>query len=459
MSSPGRAGAGIGSRPSITCPPIDLTTGARRRSTPILAASADSDPPATFKSPVQKQRAALLLLPGGSGGRKTVVVASGQIGEKNPGRHGWVLAFDASTLSPTAAWCSSPGSFGAGIWQAAQGPAADDRGNVYVMTSNGGWDEPAAGRPKTDYAESFVRLAYTPPMVGTNGRLAVADWFTPFRDAVRRRGEFQDNDLGSGGVVVTHGTGFVLGAGKDGILYVFDRANLGGKLARTPADFDHLKQTPPVFFTHFPTDVADSRDITAVVPDLAVPGGTMLKNLDRNFGGKTRHQHGSPIYWAAADKARLYNWGENENLRAWELTAAGKTLFLAKGQEVASRALALSPTGEGGMPGGMLTLSADGGDPSTGIVWALAPVDGDANRQADGAGVLGRPVEGVLRAYHATKADGTNADGTPRLALIWDSKRLPGHTFTHAKFNLPVVADGRVVVPTADGRVDVYTLP
>jgi hypothetical protein len=31
-------------------------------------------------------------------------------------------------------------------------------------------------------------------------------------------------------------------------------------------------------------------------------------------------------------------------------------------------------------------------------------------------------------------------------------------SFNHAKFNLPVVADGRLFVPTYDGRVDVYML-
>jgi len=31
-------------------------------------------------------------------------------------------------------------------------------------------------------------------------------------------------------------------------------------------------------------------------------------------------------------------------------------------------------------------------------------------------------------------------------------------TFKHAKFTTPVVADGRLFVPTYDGRVDMYML-
>jgi outer membrane protein assembly factor BamB len=45
---------------------------------------------------------------------------------------------------------------------------------------------------------------------------------------------------------------------------------------------------------------------------------------------------------------------------------------------------------------------------------------------------------------------------TPRLKLLWDSKRA-GVDFDYSKFCPPVVADGRVLVPTYDGRVDIYT--
>jgi outer membrane protein assembly factor BamB len=52
-----------------------------------------------------------------------------------------------------------------------------------------------------------------------------------------------------------------------------------------------------------------------------------------------------------------------------------------------------------------------------------------------------------------------NSDGTPRLKLLWDSTHIPGNTSKFAKFCPPVVADGRVLVPTYEGRVDVYELP
>jgi hypothetical protein len=217
--------------------------------------------------------------------------------------------------------------------------------------------------------------------------------------------------------------GIVLGAGKDGVLYVLDQNNLG-KGVGTRNGFGHLK-SPPIFFTYFPGFNFDAKH----PPDF-------------NVGGFTHHLHGSPVFWNSPDHGpMLFCWGENENLRAWNIDGTGKVTYLARGHEVASAGLPPA----GGMPGGMLTLSANGTNPHTGIVWSAGPLNGDANKHV---------VEGVLRAYDATEF-GTNPDGSRYLKLLWDSKRLPG-TFNHDKFCPPVVWGGKVYVTTYDGRVDVY---
>jgi hypothetical protein len=100
------------------------------------------------------------------------------------------------------------------------------------------------------------------------------------------------------------------------------------------------------------------------------------------------------------------------------------------------------------MPGGLLCVSGNAQQAHSAIVWALAPITGDANSSV---------VEGILRAYDATQFD-SNPDGSKTLRLLWDSKRIPGNTFSHNKFGVPVVANGKVYVPTYDGRVDVYGL-
>lgn len=160
--------------------------------------------------------------------------------------------------------------------------------------------------------------------------------------------------------------------------------------------------------------------------------------------GKTHHLHGSPVYWHSPDRGPMvFCWGENESLRAWNIDNDGKMSFLATGHEVASAGM----TGRGGMPGGMLSLSCNGNTPHTGIVWTLAPLNGDANAE---------PVQGVLRAYDATQFD-SDGRGNNFLRLLWHSNQW-NIFFLHNKFNIPIVANGKVYVPTYNGTVDAYGL-
>src|SRR5260370_25459201 len=48
-----------------------------------------------------------------------------------------------------------------------------------------------------------------------------------------------------------------------------------------------------------------------------------------------------------------------------------------------------------GMPGSMLTVSCNRADPGTGVLWALHPVEGDANHAT---------VAGMLQAYRAVRS-------------------------------------------------------
>jgi outer membrane protein assembly factor BamB len=391
--------------------------------------------------PDQKQRAALLLVPL-HGNHKTLFVAI--TGGENPrSPRGWVIAYDVESFRKPAAWVATPSSFGGGIWQASQGPAADEDGNVYVMTGNGGYRQDKNGitdfNGKTDFAEAFVKLRYVVDTQGT-ATLTLVDWFIPFLDSKREEKpqNYRDQDLGSGAPVVPPGMNLVLGAGKDGVLYVLDRNNMG----KAVGDFSKLK-APPIFFTYFPG--------FAVSPtgNLDFPGADV----------KTHHLHGSPVFWNSPDRGpMLLDWGENESLRAWTLNSFGAATFVAKSAEIASQGLANPSTkGEGGMPGGMLTLSANGSQRNTGIVWATAPITGNANQDV---------VEGIVRAYDATTLENQkNTDGSARLKLLWDSNAIPNNRFSFSKFCSPFVADGKLFVttygswpdvPGNHGRVDVY---
>ena len=83
------------------------------------------------------------------------------------------------------------------------------------------------------------------------------------------------------------------------------------------------------------------------------------------------------------------------------------------------------------MPGGFLSLSANGTADATGIVWATMPYSANANRAV---------VRGVLRAFDASDVS------KPQL---WDSENTgnPNDRLGQfAKFCPPTVANGKVYV-------------
>ncbi len=384
----------------------------------------------------QKQRAALLLVPL-RGAHKTLFLAT--TGGENPGDpHGWMIAFDVDTFTETASWAATRQGFGGGMWMGGQGPSADPAGNVYAMTGNGGFTIKDAVTMNfngtTDFAEAFVKLAYNKAAAPAN-RISLADWFIPFLDSKRANVtdyDYRDQDLGSAAPVLPDNTNLLIGAGKDGLLYVLDRNRLGQVIG----DLSVLK-TPPLFITY------NGIGLPVSGPGLDFPLGAPGDNP-----GKTHHLHGSLVYWNGSNGPMIFDWGENESLRAWNLnTTTGAVTFIAKGAEVSSADLAAAPTGFGGMTGGMLTLSSNGTTPGSGIVWTLAPITGNANTDV---------TPGIARAYDATVLDPIPIDPqTPKLKLLWESTHS-GVTFHFSKFCVPVVADGRLIVPTYDGRVDIY---
>jgi hypothetical protein len=399
-----------------------------------------------FVSQERKQRSALLLT--NIHGVKTIFIACGTIKEENDQAGGWILAVDVNTFTLTAAFTTAVNFRGGGIWQAGQGLAADSKGFIYCMTGNGSFDG------KTEFGESFIKLHYSPPIGGTQGKIEAIDWWSPFSDSGRvgndptkielniknsgrasNANDLKDKDLGSGGPVLIEEFNIVAGAGKDGILYVMDLNNMGKTtntdFANPAKNYARLK-SPPIWFTFFP-----GFGVSATPQDIT--------NINVNFFNRTHHQHSTPIVYDSPIHGKmLFNWGENESLRAWSIDKDGVVSFLAIGKEVASPQAPDST--QGGMPGGMLSLSCNGKDAGTALLWALVP-EGDANK------IL---TPGILYCYDANNFI-TDPDGSKKLKVLWKSSDW-GLTFTHPKFNVPVVSGGKVYVPTYDARVDVYGL-
>jgi hypothetical protein len=109
----------------------------------------------------------------------------------------------------------------AGIWQSGQGLAANS-GAVYFTT---GYIQ-GQGASRDDFlrahGNSIVRLRYSPGSSSGEAHNFIVDAYQVKRWDTMDRG---DTDLGSGGVVFLPGGRLVAG-GKEGRLYVLDRASM-----------------------------------------------------------------------------------------------------------------------------------------------------------------------------------------------------------------------------------------
>lgn len=208
---------------------LDVTTGAELAGSPKEIQAAypgtgqnSSAGTVTFDPKKYAERAALLLLNGS--------IYTGWTSHCDSSPYtGWIMGFDASTLGQTSVLNFTPNGSGGSIWMSGGGLAADGSGNIFLINANGTFDTTlnANGFPgQGDYGNCFFRLS------PANGRLSVADYFSPF-DTVSQSNE--DNDLGSGGVLLLpdlidsagQTRRLAVGGGKTSILYVVDRDSMG----------------------------------------------------------------------------------------------------------------------------------------------------------------------------------------------------------------------------------------
>ncbi len=158
---------------------------------------------------------------------------------------GWVIGYSEATLQQSTVLNLTPNGSDGSIWMSGFAPAADSSGNIYLLDANGTLDSSftAAGFPsRDDYGNSILKL-------GTAGGLSVLDFFEPYNTVDESN---RDLDLGSGGAMLlpdlTDSTGAVrhllVGAGKDGNLYIADRDHLG-KFHANGQDNSNLYQEIP----------------------------------------------------------------------------------------------------------------------------------------------------------------------------------------------------------------------
>jgi hypothetical protein len=162
----------------------------------------------SFQPMYQSQRAGLLLANG------NVYIAWGSHGDGGP-YHGWIMAYNASTLQQTAVLNVTRNGNKGGIWQGGAGFSADGAGVLYLSTGNGTTDF------NPDFGSSYLKL---------NASLGVVDFFTPYNFSALSSG---DLDVGSSGALVLPTQGntthpyMLIGGSKNGTVYVLNRDNMG----------------------------------------------------------------------------------------------------------------------------------------------------------------------------------------------------------------------------------------
>ena len=199
---------------------IDVTTGLEKAGSPVVIQASvsgtgidSSGGQVQFNAKTENQRPALLLSNG------TVYISWASFGDSDP-YHGWVIGYHytGSALQQVAVYNDTPNGTEGGIWMSGGGPAADSSGNVYLITGNGSYNLNTGGPNSGD---SFLKMSSS---------LNVSDYFTPFNQSCLSAA---DADLGSGGALLlpdqtnTAHPHLVIGAGKEGRIYVIDRDNMG----------------------------------------------------------------------------------------------------------------------------------------------------------------------------------------------------------------------------------------
>src|SRR5579862_8071445 len=333
---------------------LDLTTGQEKFGGPVALSGSvpgtgngSSSGTLNWDPKWQNNRASLLLVNG------VVYIASGSHCDNGPW-HGWILAYNATTLRQTGVWCTSPNSLGSGIWGGGSGLAADipsgkPYGRIFAATGNGVFDATTPYTNAMDYGDSIVKLDLNNgvPTMNSSGTV-VGDDFTPHGQSALNN---SDEDQGSGGTTLLPNS-MLAQVGKSGIIYVLNRENLGGYNPNNTKD---------------PGEAAD-------------------------IGGVW----GAPAYWNGS----LYVWGQNDHLKAFSFTNG---VLSANPTSTSKESSSPNPDTYSPTP----SISANG--TTNGIVWSLVT----DNAQTQGREILyAHDASNVANLLYSSGSTGSESNFT-----------------------------------------------
>ncbi len=283
---------------------LDITTGQEKFGGPVVVTATVNT--ITFNALHEHQRAGLLLL------SNIVYIGFGSHCDWKP-YNGWLFGYNATNLSQVFAFNTTPDNVNSegAIWSGGMAPAVDTNANIYLMTGNGAFNATNG----TDYSQCFLKCSTT------NG-FAVADWFSPFNEAVLSS---NDRDVGTGGAVLLPGTHMLMGIGKNGTNYLLNQNHLGGISSNGISDTNILQE----FLITTPVDRIGQ----------------------------------SPAVWIGPSTEYIYVSAGNNNTLAYSFN----------GSTIQTSPLATSAAKQGSSPGG-ISISANSN--SNGVVWVIYNIGG-----------------------------------------------------------------------------------
>ena len=294
---------------------LDVATGSEKSPGPspitatIMNATGDGSDPnthtLTFDSLHQLNRPGLLMMNG------TIFIGFASHCDFSP-FHGWLFAYDATTLVQKSAFVTTPNGSDGGFWMSGAGLAADINGNIYVGSGNGTFNQGS----DLELGDSILKFDFN------NGTFSLLDYFAPSNQESL---DVNDNDLGSGGVLLlpdqpgSH-PHVLTEADKAGRIYLVDRDQM------TTNNIHYCAS-------------CSSQDTEIV---------------EESTSGQVDSMYGTPAYW----NSNLYFWGSGDTLKSIPLSN-GKLDFTHITSSTASYPY----------PGATPSISANG--TSNGIVWSI----------------------------------------------------------------------------------------
>ncbi|MGC4037047.1 MAG: discoidin domain-containing protein [Chitinophagaceae bacterium] len=363
---------------------VDISTGAEKFNGPMkITATAPGtgdgsvNGSITFDARRQFDRCGLVL------SRGIVYITYAAHCDWNPS-HGWVMGYDAATLQQKMVYMTTPNDGRGGIWMSGAAPAVDATDGSLFFTSGNAYDGTKYSNSPADLVnrgESVVKLTPNKPD-NTATALTITSYFTPYN--YQHLNDF-DADFPIQTLLIPN-TNLLLTGCKDAALYLMNKDNLGGF-------------------------------------------NTTTNNVLQRLGiGTNGLMHSSFAYYGGATNKLVYQFAENTLLQAFKVNTSSLTLSASS-----------NISGPSGSSGAYMSVSSNGTDNNSAILWITHALNGCNANQAICAGVL-----------RAVRADNVNIE-------LWNSSLNPADNMGNfGKMSPPTIANGKVYVTSFSNQIAVY---